>query len=150
MEEHEYQQAYQALNQCPCPFEKALLNTCCTCNQSQRIHIAEREGMSCLTKFSQKQCQELLVCLCDSAQFALKLRKVETLLPHGKLLKIQCGGLQGLQTAVHAELEGKPVSNVNEVVKQALLLFGEIKYFPYQEMVRFISHYRVRQRRFQK
>jgi len=148
VEEHEYHKAYQALNSCPCIFEKALLSTCCTCSQSQRIHIAEREGMSCLTPFSQQQCHELLNCLCDSAQFALKLRKVEIPLPHGKLLKIQCGGLQGLQTAVHIELEGKPVKDIHHLVQQALVLFGEVKYFPYPAIVRFITHYRARQRRF--
>jgi hypothetical protein len=148
VEEHEYRQAYQALIHCPCPFEKALLNTCCTCSQSQRIHIAEREGMSCLTACSQQQCQQLLRYLCESAQFALKLRTMEIPLSHNKLLKIQCGGLQGLQTAIGIESAGEPVKDIDNLVKQALSLFGEVRCFPYQEMIRFISHYRVRQHRF--
>lgn len=56
MDEHEFQQAREQLNQRPCPFEKAILSSRCFCTKCQRLNIAEREMAACVSSVTQARC----------------------------------------------------------------------------------------------
>ncbi|EDN67914.1 conserved hypothetical protein [Beggiatoa sp. PS] len=152
MNELEYQQTLEKLNQCPCTYEKAILSNRCACEKSQRIYIAEREAVACLSSEAQERCMTLLEQFFDNARFALRQTNLETPQPHAKAMKVQCGGLLGLQAALSAEqpTELKPVENIDALVTQALEEFGDFKQLPYQKIIQFISHYQVRGKRSQK
>ena len=47
MEEKEYKNTYQSINERRCVFEKTINSRRCTCKQSQRFHLADREGIAC-------------------------------------------------------------------------------------------------------
>lgn len=142
MEEDQYKQAYYDLNPSPCAFEKAILSGRCACVQGYRVNIAEREAVACLAK--QTFCTELLAQLHKNARFALKVSQWSPL-PHTKEMKVQCGSLLGLQAILHPELaQAKQVQNIDVLVTQALATFEKFERLPYQELVKFISHYQVR------
>lgn len=149
MDEHEYQKAREILNQCPCPFEKALLSSRCACAKFQRLNIAEREAASCISPVAQARCIVLLEQLYQNARFALKQSRLDGPTPHAKSMKVQCGGLLGLQAVLISEHVDKPVENIDGLVTQALETFGELEKLPYQEIIKFISHYQVRVKRSQ-
>ena len=143
MEENQYRQAYHSLNPHPCAFEKAVLSGRCACVQSYRIYIAERETVACLAR--QTACRELLIQLHNNARFALKISHSTGPLPHTKEMKVQCGGLLGLQAILYPELaQLKQVENIDALVTQASITFEQFDRLPYQELVRFITHYQVR------
>lgn len=148
MDEMEYQTIREILNQCPCPFEKALLSSRCTCAKFQRLNIAEREAAACILPAAQVRCIALLEQLYQNARFALKQPRMDKPQPHNKAMKIQCGGLLGLQAALSPECDNKQVENIDALVTQALKNYGELEKLPYQEIVKFISHYQVRVKRF--
>ncbi len=151
MDEQEFQQARETLNQCPCPFEKALLSSRCGCAQFQRLNIAEREAAACISPTAQQQCAELLEQLYQNARFALKQTHLDGQQPHGKAMKVQCGGLLGLQTVLDSQgavtQPPPPVKDINALVTQTLEKFGEFSELPYFEIVKFISNYQVRAKR---
>jgi hypothetical protein len=154
MDESEYQQAREQLNQCPCPFEKAILSSCCGCQKCQRLNIAEREAVTCTLPTAQACCVELLNYLQQNAQFALKLAQLGNPLPHIKAMKLQCGGLLGLQfilsieaNPVDQKFDNIKVENIYELVTKAIDKFEKIERVPLQELMKFISHYQVRSKR---
>lgn len=146
MEEQEYKQAYHTLNPTPCVFEKAILSGRCACCRCQRLNIAEREAVACLAEETYPLCTVLLQHLRQSAQFALKLSYHSDSLPHAKEMRVQCGGLLGLQTLLLPEKTQTTyqVKDIDTLIKQAMLHFGQLAQLPYQEIVKFISHYQVR------
>jgi hypothetical protein len=147
MEEFEFQQTREQLNQCPCPYEKAILSSRCFCKNCQRIYIAEREMATCLAPPAQEYCLTLRDRLNEKARFALKQTHLDGPQPHTKAMKMQCGGLQGLQAILAQETELKPVKNITALVTQAIEQFGDLTHLPYQEIVRFISNYQVRSKK---
>jgi len=150
MDEREYQQARERLNQCPCPYEKAILSSRCACAKCQRLNIAEREAAACVSPTAQERCVALLEQLYQNARFALKQPRLEGPQPHSKAMKVQCGGLFGLVAVLFSErAEVSRVENIDALVTQALSTFGELKKLPYQEIVKFISNYQVRAKRSQ-
>ena len=144
MDEYEYQQTREQLNQCPCPFEKAILSSRCGCEKFQRLNIAEREAAACVSVSAQKQCLELLEQLSQNARFALQQSDLNSPLAHAQMMKLQCGGLQGLQSILK---QRGNINNINELVKYIFTNFDDLKKIPYQEVVQFISHYQVRKKR---
>lgn len=146
--EHEFKQTYYTLNQRPCPFEKAILGRCCLCTKSQRLHIAEREGVTCTSAEMYSLCVTLLERFYENAQFALKLRHQPKFLPHGKAIKIQCGGLLGLHAILHREeIMSHHVEDISNLVVQAITVFGRFEQLPYQEIIKFINSYQGRAKR---
>jgi len=155
MDEHEFQQAREQFNQCPCPFEKAILSSRCFCTKCQRLNIAEREMAACVSSMAQARCVVLLEQLYKNARFAIKQVRLDSPQPHAKVMKVQCGGLLGLQSVIISSEECsivvseecfgmKQIKNIDALVTQALDIWDRIENFPYQEIVKFISHYHIR------
>ena len=146
MDEREYQQAREQLNQCPCVFEKAVLSTRCSCVHFQRLNIAEREAAACQAPIAQARCTQLLHYFYQNARFALKLSHLEHQLAHAKAMKLQCGGLTGLSAVLQFPPSHHPsqVKNIDALITQALTAFNKLEQLPYQEIIKFINHYQVR------
>lgn len=153
MEENEYKQAYHGLNPLPCVFEKAVLSHRCGCEKSRRLYIAEREGIACTCGESRKHCLDFLETLFQNARFALHLSHPEAPLPHAKNMKLQCGGLRGLQAVVDGSGKtGKRdaltgVVNIHRTLMRAWRIYVHVDDFPYQDIVKYISEYQVRPKR---
>jgi hypothetical protein len=148
IDEARYRDTYRSVNERPCPFEKAILTNRCGCELSQRILLAEREAASCAHADARARCVELLEYLRDKARFALKETRIGGPLPHGKEIKVQVGGMLGLQELVGAAAQGSAtVDNVHAVLDAAVSRYGSIQHIPYQELVRHVLNYQHRRRR---
>ena len=145
MDETEYKESYKKINETPCVFAKALLRRCCGCRHAQKLLLAEREAIACLSPDAQQRCESLLPLLRKKAAFALKLTDTDSVLPHGKEIKVQCGSMLGLQQ----ELELNPIQNpkvddIYNLIDQAEAFYDSFEKFPFNEMVRTISHFKAR------
>jgi hypothetical protein len=83
----------------------------------------------------------LLEMLRLNSAFALKLTQVHPPLPHAQELKVQCGGLLGLQLAVD---DKKEVDNIAGLVASACHKFGRLDEFPYSRIVQSVVKYQAR------
>lgn len=148
MEEDEYRSAYHALNQRRCVFEKTVLSRRAACTHAQRFCLADREGVTCLDEAALAQCKTLLDAMRDKASFALKQTRIDGPLPHAKEIKVQTGGLLGIQaqlgsTVAHAEGQ---IADIASLVDQALARFGGLQALPYTEITRSIVLFAGRKR----
>lgn len=143
MDETAYRQARQAAVQHPCAFEKALLAGCCACSLAQHRHIAEREAVACLDAVARASCVRLLQLLRRNAAFTLHLSRADEQLTHAQEMKVQCGGLAGLQRVLSGPGEVEDVSRLVQSARQAQ---GGLEDLHYSEIVQSVAAYRTRRR----
>lgn len=149
MEEQEYRATYEAINQHRCIFEKAINSRRCNCEQSERFCLADREGVACRSVQGNAWCSELLAAMRRNARFALQLTHAEGPLPHNREIRVQTGGLLGLQEQLHPQQAGQDtVSDIHGLVKQALERYRRIDALPYERIVQAIVAFHGRRRRF--
>jgi hypothetical protein len=144
MDETEFKTAYYQVNDRPCAFTKAILTRCCGCSRSQKVLIAEREAVTCLSPAAHVRCGEAIAILREKALFALRMTQLEGKLPHGKEIKVECGGMHGLHAAMHQS--GARVEDIHALFESALDRYGSIAEFPYTEIVKSVVNYKARQR----
>lgn len=148
MDETEYRQTYHAVNAQRCVFEKAINARRSSCSLSQRFNLADREGVSCCNETGANRCKQLLELLRKNAKFALQMTNVPGPLPHAKEVKVQIGGMLGLQKLLRPQLhEVELVHDINELVEGALQHYRSLDNLPYSEIVKSIVTFEGRARR---
>ena len=141
--EDAYRDARKSVNPTPCAFEKGVLARCTNCSKAEKHLLAERETVNCGDAAAQVRCLELKGLLRNHSAFALKIPRIGVQLPHAKELKIQCGGLKGLQKAVN---NTDNVEDAFVLIDSALAAYGALDAFPYSEIVQGVVHFESRRR----
>jgi hypothetical protein len=148
MEEKEYKETYRNLNKRRCIFEKTINSRRCTCEKALRFHLADREGIACRSASGNALCIELLNTMRHKARFALHLTRADAPLPHAREIKVQTGGLLGLQAVLYPEKAGlQHIDNVLGLIDLALQRYGRLAELPYEGIVQFIVKFEGRRRR---
>lgn len=146
MDQDAFLRTYREINDRICGYEKSILSRKCTCTQAKKLNIAEREGVHCTSDTGQEQCLEFLEKLRHHARFALKTNDVRGVLPHGKAMRLQVGGLRGLYSALH---ENDPIPDTIEdvfsLISQAQDAFDGLDKLPYQTLIQQVAAYKGRQ-----
>lgn len=155
MDESEYKKVYQSVNTLRCIFEKANLTRRYDREKIIRINIAEREAGGCTDPEAQQLCLELLELFRKNAIFSLKMPHIHGTLPHAKEIKIQCGGLNGLQQALTSKTpeitDIEPgiviINNIHGLIQAAIKNFLTLDKLPFQKIVKSITAYEGRKRK---
>ncbi|HFC91972.1 MAG TPA: hypothetical protein ENJ51_04090 [Leucothrix mucor] len=151
MDEDQYRKLYHELNPDRCVFEKSINNRRCDCELKHRFLIATREGIACRSKTALANCTLLLNTMRDKARFVLKLVNIEGPVPHNKELRVQAGGLLGLQALTQSDLQyAETVLNAHQTVTATLVKYGSIEEIPYSDIIKEIATYKVRPKRSKK
>ena len=147
MDQDEFRQTYREVNARACPYEKSILTNNCDCSMAERFCIAEREGVRCTSDQAQARCLALLEFLRLRARFDLQTTDQRSVVPHGKAMKIQVGGMRGLKAAL---APGDPVpTTIDDIfgtLATALQRFGGLEQLPLQPIVQQIAAYQGRKR----
>lgn len=146
VDENEYRSTHRSISKRRCVFEKALLSRRCACVCSTRFYLADREGISCDSAATHERCSRLIALLRESAKFALKITSLDAELPHGKEIKVQNGGLLGLQRALRPGRRLEHVADVAGLTALGERTYGTLEQCPFQEIVQSIVHFEGRRR----
>ncbi|MBE7420318.1 MAG: hypothetical protein HS128_21665 [Ideonella sp.] len=103
--------------------------------------MAEREVIDCASAAAQLDCAALERRLRERARFALKLRTGAPLL-HAQALRLQCGGLQGLQRAL-----ASASADVHELLRLARQRHGDLDELPWSHIVQALVQWQPHARR---
>ncbi|MCK5697316.1 MAG: hypothetical protein KAI02_04085 [Gammaproteobacteria bacterium] len=167
MDEDQYRNTYKEMNPTRCYFEKLLLLRYGNCEQANKLFLAEREAFACNDASAQQQCQRLIERLRANARFSLQLTQVNGPLPHAKEIKVQVGGLFGLQQLLaekdltHTESlhdnnikfgeqtlgEQAPIHNIYIIINQAIQQYQSLEGIPYNEVVKAIINFKIPERK---
>ncbi len=146
VEEDKFRATYKRINERMCVFEKAILSRRCACLCATRFYLADREGVACDSAPAHRRCLRLIVLLRENAKFALKLKAIDGELPHGKELKIQNGGLLGLQRVLRPDLSADTVVDVAGLATLGERTYGSLEELPYREIVKTVVAFEGRRR----
>jgi hypothetical protein len=88
-----------------------------------------------------------LAILRDRARFALRTDIDRSVLPHGKAIRIQVGGLRGLLQALHPNAGlSSPIPDVYALIEAAQREFGALDALPFSQIVQQVAAFRGRAR----
>ena len=149
MDQDAFRETYREVNENFCAFEKSVLINQCNCSKAERFCIAEREGVHCLSEEGQARCLDALSILRDHATFALR-ELTEGKLPHGKAMRVQIGGMPGLNKLLNGD--DTQVPDVDAILQAAIQRWGSLEQLPFSEIMPSIAAYKgkTRARRRQK
>ena len=161
MDETAFHRARETMTPRPCAFEKAMLAGACGCPLAARRNIAERESVACASSAARAECAALQALLRQNSVFALKLVDADAPLPHAKEMKLQCGGLHGVERALAralapvapaeegtASMPGQAgMADVHGLVEAAREKFGSLENLPYSLLVQSVVAWQLRRRR---
>ena len=149
MDQDAFRETYREVNENFCAFEKSVLINQCNCSKAERFCIAEREGVHCLSEEGQARCLDALSILRDHATFALR-ELTEGKLPHGKAMRVQIGGIRGLNKLLNGD--DSQVPDVDAILQAAIQRWGSLEQLPFSEIMPSIAAYKgkTRARRRQK
>jgi hypothetical protein len=146
VEENEYKSTYREIADIRCEFEKALTNNKARCALARHFWLADREGYACKSAEAAARCGDLLSKLRENSRFIFKLQQTGEKLPHNMEIRVQAGGLLGIQALLTAELPDR-MDNIHALIAQAEAEFGGLALLPYSRIVPMISRYQGRKSR---
>ena len=147
MDQEMFRQAYQAITEQGCPYEKTLLTHNGDCRHAQRFCIAEREGVRCGAPASQTRCEAFLALVRQNARFALKATDQRPSLPHAQAMRVQVGGLRGLHAALEPDQPvPAQIPDIDQVLDTASHRFGDLARIPFQPILQQIAAFQGRKR----
>jgi len=146
VEENEYKSSYSEIATIRCEFEKALTNNKAKCSYARHFCLADREGYACKSRVSSAKCHELLGLLRESSRFILKLQQTGNKLPHNMEIRVQAGGLSGIQALLTPQQQDM-VEDIFALLEQAEIEFGSLEKLPYSRIVKSIRSYQGRKSR---
>ena len=125
-----------------CVFAKALLARAASCELAARRSIGEREIVECSRVVARTNCGTLAALMHERARFALRLPSPGRPMIHAQALRLQCGGLLGLQRAL-----GSETPDVHTMVGAAHERYGSLMQLPWDAIVRDIAGWQPHRRR---
>ena len=147
MDQDVFRRTYREVNEVFCAFEKSVLTNECLCSQAERFCIAEREGVHCRSEERQARCLHWLELLRQQARFALRADEERRLLPHGKAIRLQVGGMRGLMKVLQPGDGGMArIEDVDGVLARAEAEYGALESAPFSQIMRDVAAYQVRKR----
>ena len=148
MDTQALRETYDEINECACPYEKAILTGQCECSRADRFCLAEREGVRCNAEPAQARCLKLIETLRGQARFALKTLDQQAALAHNKALRVQVGGLQGLHKALWPKQKlPLMIGDIDALIERAIAEFGGLDALPFGQIVQQLAAYKGRRRR---
>ncbi|MCF8150798.1 MAG: hypothetical protein K9J80_08645 [Sulfuritalea sp.] len=143
VDEAAFRQARGEINRLPCIFERALLVHHAVCECSLRHQIAERELVACVEPAAHAACTEMSALLRDKSAFALGLTDTGRILPHAMVMKIQCGGIDGLKALLDADTA---LPDVRRLVRLARDRYGALGELPFPVIMQGVAAWKPRRR----
>jgi len=119
-----------------CVFAKALLARAAVCELAQRRQVAERETIECQSPVARMNCTTLAALLHERARFVLRLPCPGQPVMHAQSLRLQCGGLLGLQQALAA-----PAPDVHRMVAAAHERHASLTDLPWASIVQVVAQW---------
>ena len=146
MDEDSYRQVYGRINNAPCVFEKAILSLKCKCAYQHMFRLADRHGVGCTDTVMQLNCKDFLDHLRQQTRFLFKIT-IDGPLPHNKEIKVQNGGMLGVQQLFDKDKPTECVEDIAGLMSRAIEEYGSLEALPYSLIMPSVSNYKTRPKR---
>lgn len=130
-----------------CAFNATLMGDQFGCAHAR--HVVRRGGpdVACTGSAGHERCRRLFELLKASALPAFGVEDDLLSMPHSTLVKIQFGGLLGIQRLLGDNAETATVTDINSLVDRAENRFGGLETVPCEQIHTDITGYKIRWRK---
>ena len=142
MEEDQYRELLHVVRDTPCIFQRAILTGRIACHSAQRTHIAEREQVQCNNALIRLQCEAWLGVLRSKSAFTLHVQDVDEPLPFAKMMRLQLGGLEGLNACLQEK--GRSQESIDQMLITALEVYGDLDAVPFETVIKNMAAFKLR------
>jgi hypothetical protein len=146
MDEDSYRQLYERINTAPCAFEKGILSLKCQCAYQHMFRLADRHGVGCTDALMQQNCSDFLNHLRKQTRFVFKI-DIEGPLPHNKEIKVQNGGMLGMQALLLNDTETQTVQDISNLMQKSMEIYGGLQSIPYNLLMPAVTRFKTRPKR---
>lgn len=128
-----------------CAFNATLMGDQFGCTHAR--HVVRRGGpdIACVDNTGHERCQQLFELLKASALPAFGVEDDLLSMPHSTLVKIQFGGLLGIQRLIGGN--GDTVADIHSLVGRAETQFGSLTSIPCEQVRADMTGYKIRRRK---
>lgn len=131
-----------------CPFTAPLVKKDFLCPQADEVIRRGGSEIACKNPDSHSRCTQLHALVKSSALAAMDLEDDLLTLPHNTLVKIQYGGLLGLQAMMLPDkADSTQVENIESLVSQAISSYGDPAHVPLESINAAIINFKTQRRR---
>ena len=131
-----------------CPFTAPLVKKDFLCPQADEVIRRGGSEIACKNLASHSQCTKMHTQIKLSALAAMNLEDDLLTVPHNILVKIQYGGLLGLQAMIFPEKANSiQVENIENLIAEASSAYGELANMPLETINETISNFKTQRRR---
>ncbi len=131
-----------------CPFSQTLRSEAFGC--AHGVAVTRRDGpdVCCNSRPAQERCSALFQRMKQRALPAFGVEDDPQRMPHSVLVKIQFGGLLGLQQNLGGPSpQSDRVENIHALVDHAVTSYGSLTDVPVADLIADITSYKVKRRR---
>jgi hypothetical protein len=127
-----------------CPFASAITSGRARCSHAHEVVRRGGSEYDCQNPAAHTRCADLHARLKTVALSAFQVEDDLTSMPHSVLVKIQGGGLSGLQRV----MGGDPASidNISVLVERAIDRFGKVQELPIDDLAADMTGYKLERR----
>lgn len=131
-----------------CPFSATLVKDDFCCKQATKIIRRGGNEIACNSADARQRCTRLFQHLKDTALPEFGVEDDLLQVPHGVLVKIQFGGLLGLQRISNADasVENR-IANIDALLEASIESYGSIDSIPVNSLCEDIITYKLARRR---
>ncbi len=131
-----------------CPFNQPLRSAAFGCVQGLAVTRRDGPDVCCTSATAQARCTTLFDRLKQAALTALGMADDPLQVPHSIIVKVQFGGLLGLQHRLGvASSAPDRVADIHTLVEQAVNAFGSVDDVPCSDLAAHITAYKAKRRR---
>jgi hypothetical protein len=130
-----------------CAFSNTLVTNQFGCENGEPVTRRGGPDVSCQSNEAHRRCENLFARMKSAALPAFGVEDDLLTMPHSVLVKIQFGGLLGLQRLLQASgADSGEVKNVHALVAQAIEKFNSVEAIPCPTLVADMTAYKLRRR----
>ena len=131
-----------------CAFSHPLIGGQFGCENAEQVARRGGPDIACRAEKAHARCEQLFQRMKAAALPAFGVEDDLLSMPHSVLVKIQCGGLLGLQRLLDvAGANVAEVKNIHALVGQAVQAHGSLGAVPYPAFVEDMTSFKLKRRR---
>ncbi|HSO82428.1 hypothetical protein [Thiocapsa sp.] len=129
-----------------CPFAAPLIKTAAACRHAHEVVRRGGSEFDCLSEAEHARCEQVFAGLKACALAASDVEDDPMLMPHSLLVKIQSGGLIGLQRLLgESDADGRD-ADIGDLVTRAVANFGGADRIPYAALGEDMTSFKLERR----
>lgn len=129
-----------------CAFSNTLITNQFGCEKAEQVTRRGGPDIACTSGTAHQHCEKLFQQMKAAALPAFGVEDDLLSMPHSVLVKIQHGGLLGLQRLLDGAAGSGDVKNIHALVDQTLGKYNNLDAVPYPALVQDMTSYKLRRR----